>query len=254
MKPDSLFTYLESLQQGKPWGDVLDAGTGLSSLGWLLTLPTQSITAITACPRRAEFLRAHFSEKLRPQDRVLSGNWVDEDLLESQTFSVVLADYLVGAVDRFAPYFQERLLTRLRRHVSGTLYVIGLEPYGDPDESPDSQLVTRIANLRDACLLLAQDRPHREYPRWWMTEALERNGYQLQASRSFPVSYGRQFVTSELDVCRDALAKLAPETSRALAAEESRLRAEALAYLDTKGALHWGFDYVLSARTSGDIR
>jgi hypothetical protein len=248
MPEDALFSYLKTLRGALPWGDVLDAGTGWSSLEWLSGLPTQSLTAVTACPRRADALRQSFSAKLRDTDRIVVGNWVDESLLEGEVYDAVLADYLVGAVDRFAPYFQSRLLERLKRHVGDTLYIVGLEPYGDADSSEDAGLVTRIANLRDACLLHSQDRPHREYPRWWMVEELERRGYRVTSSRSFPIFYGKSFVQAELDVCREALSRVPRALATALSAHEKALRHEALARIERKGPLNWGFDYVISAQ------
>jgi hypothetical protein len=128
------------------------------------------------------------------------------------------------------------------------LYLVGLEPYGDAGGSAEGGLVTRIANLRDGCQVLAQDRPHREFPRWWVSEELQRRGYEILSSRSFPISYGESFVTAELDVCRDNLGRLSKPLQRALAAEEKALRAEALSYIRRNGSLRWGFDYVISAR------
>lgn len=247
MTESSLFSYIAGLRGSQPWGDVLDAGTGWSSLDWLSRLPTRSLTAVTACPRRAGSLAHLFSERLRSEDRIVVGNWIDEELLRGQLFDVVLADYLLGAVDRFAPYFQGRLLERLRRHVGGTLYLVGLEPYGDADHSPEARLVTQIANLRDACLLHSQDRPHREYPRWWVTEELERRGFRVISSRSFPISYDVAFVTAELDVALEALPRLPRGLARALAAEEKTLRRSALEHVRRFGPLRWGTDYVLSA-------
>lgn len=251
---DALFAYLRTLRGDRPWGSVLDAGTGWSSLDWVCDLPTDRLTAVTACPRRAEDLRRQFAPALRPADRVLVGNWVDEDLLRGEVFTVVLADYLVGAVDRFAPYFQSRLLERLKRHVGEVLYLVGLEPYGDADSSPDASLVTRIANLRDAALLHAQDRPHREYPRWWVIEELQRRGYRIVGCRSFPISYGKSFVEAELDACREALARVPRALAQALKEHERHLRAEALLWIRRKGPLRWGSDYVIEAvplRTAG---
>jgi 2-polyprenyl-6-methoxyphenol hydroxylase-like FAD-dependent oxidoreductase len=39
-----------------------------------------------------------------------------------------IADYLVGAIDGFSPYFQDRAFPRLARHLApgGRMYVIGL--------------------------------------------------------------------------------------------------------------------------------
>jgi hypothetical protein len=244
---DTLFAYLKTLRADRRWGRVLDAGTGWHSLDWLCGLSTDSVTAVTACPERAARLSQQLAASLRPIDRVLVGNWVDEELLRGEVFEVVLADYLLGAVDRFAPYYQSRLLQRLRRHVGEVLYLVGLEPYGDPDHSADASLVTRIANLRDAVLLHAQDRPHREYPRWWTQQELERHGYRVISTRSFPISYGKSFVEAELDVCREALSRVPRALAQALKEHERYLRAEALAHIHRKGPLNWGFDYVIEA-------
>lgn len=43
---------------------------------------------------------------VKPPDEIVIGNWRDERFLEGQVFDTVLADYLVGAIDGFAPYFQ----------------------------------------------------------------------------------------------------------------------------------------------------
>ena len=61
---------------------------------------------------------------------VVIGNWADETLLEGRTYDTILADYLVGAIDGFSPYFQDRAFPRLARHLApgGRMYVIGLQP------------------------------------------------------------------------------------------------------------------------------
>ena len=48
---DALFQQIETWYN-KPFGSVLDAGTGEHSLQWLLSNQTQSITAITGDPYR----------------------------------------------------------------------------------------------------------------------------------------------------------------------------------------------------------
>ena len=64
---------------------------------------------------------------------IVIGNWVDETLLEGRTYNTILADYLVGAIDGFSPYFQDRAFPRLARHLApgGRMYVIGLQPVPD---------------------------------------------------------------------------------------------------------------------------
>ena len=42
------------------------------------------------------------------------GNWVDPNLLKGAQYDTVLADYLLGAIEGFAPYYQPYLFKRLR--------------------------------------------------------------------------------------------------------------------------------------------
>lgn len=43
---------------------------------------------------------------VKAPDEIVVGNWRDEQFLEGRVFDTVLADYLVGAIDGFAPYYQ----------------------------------------------------------------------------------------------------------------------------------------------------
>ncbi len=44
--------------------------------------------------------------KVKAPDEIVVGNWRDEKFLEGRLFDTVLMDYLVGAIDGFAPYYQ----------------------------------------------------------------------------------------------------------------------------------------------------
>ena len=128
---DRLFDTIERWQGVRPWGRMLDAGTGAHSLRWIRGLETTGWTAVTGDQARERNLRRDLGTAMRPTDAVVTGNWSDELFLSEQRFETVLADYLLGALDGFAPYHQDQLFSRLRRHVSGRLYVVGLEPYPD---------------------------------------------------------------------------------------------------------------------------
>ena len=43
---------------------------------------------------------------VKPPDEIVIGNWRDDNFLKDRVFDTVLADYLIGAIDGFAPYFQ----------------------------------------------------------------------------------------------------------------------------------------------------
>src|SRR5262245_58157890 len=126
---DSLFSWIEKLQGAAPWGSVLDAGSGSHSLNWIAGLPVRSWTAVTGDAAGAKRLHEEMGARCRPVDRIVAGNWTDPLLLHGEVFDVVIADYLLGALEWFAPYFQDRLFARLRPHVGARIYVVGLEPH-----------------------------------------------------------------------------------------------------------------------------
>ena len=167
------------------YGDVLDAGTGIYSLRWLAgllyrhsdpndPLRMSSFVAVTAddnfrmeCQTKAEELG------ISDWCQVVKGNWdIEEEkddqqsdkykLCEGQMFDTILADYLVGAVDHFSPFFQDKLFHRLSSHLKsgGIIHLTGLNPIPEKVDGPGN-IFCRITKLRDACILLAGSRPYR---------------------------------------------------------------------------------------------
>ena len=249
MTTDALFKHIELLQGKKPWGRLLDAGTGSASLRWITSLDTLSWTAITADPQRARRVESEFSASRREADRVIPGNWSDPLLLQGEIFDVVLADYLIGSMDRFSPYFQYRFLRRLRPHVGSCLYLAGLEPYLGAGEDAGGRLVLEIANLRDACILHAGHRCHREYPADWVIGQLEASGFAVEEEKRFPIIYGSKFINEQLDVCRRKLEFIEnQDLVSGLRSRIDRLREKALAFYEVHRGIRFGYDYVISAR------
>jgi hypothetical protein len=240
-RPDALFTEIVRLQGSTPWGSVLDAGTGRHSLSFVKSLPTVRWTAVTARPDAA---LSAFHE--RAEDRIVVGNWTNPSLLDGESFDTVLVDYVVGALDGFAPYFQDAFFARLRPHCRGRIYVIGLEPYGVAHDEGGA-IVWEIARLRDACILLAGDRCYREYPRAWVKERMAHAGFEIASDESFPIRYGARFVDGQLDVCRRKLARIDGAVRGALAARIENVAARAHGYLARVGEIRFGEDYVIGA-------
>lgn len=244
---DLLFEHIEALHAGLPWTTVLDAGTGRHSLAWVRSLPAERWTAVTADPGMARELEAAGPAR-RDGDRLVVGDWKDPSLLAGETFDVVIADYLLGAVDGFAPYFQEELFARLAPHVGGRLYVVGLEPLTDAPSAEEERVVTEIARLRDAVLLLARERPYREFPSWWVRRHLERAGLRVVSERRFANVLGRRWVDRQLDMCARRLARLPdPSLAAPMAGYVDDLRRRAHATCDARGGLRCGHDHVLAA-------
>jgi len=248
-KPPGLFRRIEELQEDVPWGSFLDAGTGTNSIGWVASLLTDRWTAVSGSEAHAIQVRDAAEPVRRPQDRIVVGNWADPKLLVGECYDTVLADYLLGAVEGFAPYFQSRLFTRLRPLVRSRLYVVGLEPYiaVEPVDAP-GRLVWEIGRWRDACLLLAGERPYREYPAEWTVAHLEAAGFRIVAAHRYAIRYKERFVNSQIDMCVPRLAALPDRgLAEALAAHGESLRRAALESIAREGCLRHGHDYLLAA-------
>lgn len=244
-----LFHEIETIHGALPWGRLLDAGTGTHSIGWVSSLDTDGWTAVSGAEAHAAQVADAVATRRRANDRILVGNWADPALLAGDRYDTVLADYLLGAIDGFAPYFQHRLFARLRPLVGRRLYVVGLEPYvvGEPRD-PAGRLVWEIGRYRDACLLLAGEQPYREYPAQWAVDHLEASGYRIIAAKRFANRYKERFVNSQIDMCAPRLAKLADRSlADALAARGEALRSQALAHIARANGLRHGFDYILAA-------
>ncbi|HEY0621898.1 hypothetical protein [Sphingomonas sp.] len=248
-QPSALFRHIEALQGGQPWGAVLDAGTGTNSIRWVTSIETGRWVAVSGAVAHAAQVRDVAEPVRRAQDRIIVGNWADPQLLAGERFDTVLADYLIGAVEGFAPYFQERMFARLHGMTAGRLYLVGLEPYvaGDPGTEP-GRIVWEIGRYRDACLLLSGERPYREFPMEWVLERLEASGWRVIDAKRFPIRYGARFVNSQIDM---SLRRLEAMPDRVLAAalrtQGEGIRDRALTAVARLDGLRHGFDYTIAA-------
>lgn len=88
---DQLFEWIETEEEkrNRPWGRILDAGTGHHSLEWLVQC--KDITEIIAVT--GEQGLATELQQMYEHVRVYSGNWMDHTFLEheSSRFDVILA-------------------------------------------------------------------------------------------------------------------------------------------------------------------
>ncbi|CAM9900998.1 unnamed protein product [Ectocarpus fasciculatus] len=254
---DALFRSIEGMQKSanKPWGKFLDAGTGTHSLKWINTLDTEGFTAVTADPQFAETTRKEIGFKVKTPDEIVVGNWRDDKFLEGRVFDTVLADYLVGAIDGFAPYYQDQVFERLKRHVApgGRIYLVGMQPLPDHPGGA-AELVCEAARLRDSCILLAGHRPYRqvlEYPLDWITRQMKKSGMVVTSAKKMPVLYAPHTVKRQLDVASRKLPiiavtdpKLAAALEKHISDLDGRVRKE---LAGSGGRVEVGFDYVVAA-------
>jgi hypothetical protein len=208
---DVLFDYVLEQHGNLPMRSVLDAGTGRHSLTWVQSLAVTHWCAVTGDPSMAHSLR-DLTETTQPPHSLIVDNWSNPELLSGQQFDLVLADYLLGALDAFAPYYQDVLFERLRPHVGKRLYVIGLEPLPDVPDSAAAAIVTEVARARDAILRLCNERCYREYPSTWIRRQLERSGYRVVSEKLFANVLRRRWIDGQIDMCTRRLQRL-PHTS-----------------------------------------
>lgn len=249
-KHPRLLRYIQRLQGDIPWGTFLDAGTGVQSIRWITDLSTEKWTAVSASPRHAERVRNAIKGQQRSNDQIVLGNWVDPDLLKGQTYDTVMADYLLGAIEGYAPYFQPYLFSRLRPLTRRILYVKGLEPYVSTmrPKSHAGRILWEIGRFRDACVLHGNDQPYREYPAKWVVDHLNMAGFAVRKVKHFDIRYKKLFVNAQIDVCAPVLEKLRDrDLASALKTRGEALRAEALEVINSEGALCSGRNYVIAA-------
>jgi hypothetical protein len=192
------------------WGSVLDSGTGELSLAFIVTRNTSRWTAVTADKQRQRRMAEKFAGQTRAgRDTLVIGNWMDDQFLKGQQFDWLLEDYLLGAVEGFAPFFQHKLYQRLRPHVRKGLLLIGLEPH--PEKAPTDvvlssaeqkswEVLLETVRLRDAALLLAKDRPYREFPLNWVEAHLTLAGFRVVEKQVLPYSTGENWAKSQLGI------------------------------------------------------
>lgn len=219
-------------------GRLLDAGTGQSSLSFVSSLNLKAWVAVTAEPARAQGLRERFPKSLHPHGDILLGNWQDQTFLQGERFDVVLADYLLGSCERYAMAFQEGLLQRLLSLSQGWLFLIGLEPWPEP-QNQAQQALKDIAQLRDAVQILLGNRPHREIPQSWVEARLKEAGYSLAWFEHFENHYDQDFVLREISAVENNLEQLG---DRGLA---QALRRRCHQLKQTAGAAY-SWDYLLA--------
>lgn len=247
---DLLFDHIVALHGDRPWGSVLDAGTGVHSSRWVRALPARRWTAVTADPMVAHSV----AREAPPQGPtgaegcVVVGDWSDASLLGGERFDVVLADYLLGAVEAFAPYFQHRLFERLARHVAGRLYVVGLEPLPDRPSTEAERVVTDIARTRDALTLLHGGRPYREFPLDWVRLHVERAGMRVVSARRFHNVFGHDWIERQCDACTWRIERIPDDALKdVMHARVEALRTRAHGVCEAEAGLRCGHDHVLAA-------
>ncbi|MEM1402716.1 MAG: class I SAM-dependent methyltransferase [Pseudomonadota bacterium] len=249
MTASRLFKHIAACQGDEPWGSLLDAGTGPQSLAWVSSLETERWTAVTAQPGLVDGAEAFLTRPQRKNDCIVIGNWADPNLLAGQQFDTVLLDYFIGAIDAFAPFGQEALVQRLARSSRANLYIVGLEPYVPLVAEDEAGLfIGDLGRLRDACMLLARNRPYREHPAAWVADQLRGYGLTTLSIERFPLRHRSKFINSQLQICADHVDRLEDQgLVSALNEKVAQMRDKGLELVERYDGLAFGSEYVIHA-------
>ncbi|SPP32273.1 hypothetical protein ARAF_2314 [Arsenophonus endosymbiont of Aleurodicus floccissimus] len=68
--------------------------------------------------------------------------------------------------------------------------------------------VVSISRLRDVCLLLAGERPYREYPADWVIYHLQQMGFEIVDLKHYPINYGHNWLIGQMEMCRQRISRL----------------------------------------------
>lgn len=258
-KDDSLFGAIESQQGDRPFGHVLDAGTGLHSLRWIGTLEEKGMSQFTAITAD-ETMRKNVQNEADALEishlgKVIIGNWFGENpldmKLQGQQYDTILADYLIGAMDGFSPYEQDVMIPKLSNMLKpgGKLYIVGLEPL--PDTAPgDANIICKVRQVRDACILLAGQRCYREYPVKWIHRHIQETvpSLRLLHTTQFPILYRHRTIQNQINVARSKFQSFpTPELADQMKIVLDDLEEQSREATSERGRIRLGFDYVVSA-------
>ena len=256
-KDDVLFGSIEKYQGNRPFGNFLDAGTGVHSLRWIATLHEKGMTDFTAvtadCNMKSQ-VEAE-TQQLGVSGNIVMGNWFSESdpLVFHERYDTILADYLVGAMDGFSPFKQDLMLPKLSALLKpgGRLYIVGLQPIPDKVDDPAGNIICRVRQVRDACILLAGHRCYREYPMDWIERQLENmNDMKIMEAGKFPILYRHATIVRQINVGRSKFPYFpTPELAESMGKVLDQLEKESFVATQksSNGAITFGFDYVVCA-------
>ncbi|KAH8091191.1 hypothetical protein JL720_6078 [Aureococcus anophagefferens] len=217
-------------------------------------MPCSTLTAVTA---RAAGTDA-YGDRLRDAFAgaavdVVVGNWREAGFLAGERYDVVVADYLLGAVELHWPHGADAVLARLLGALKpgGTLLFVGVEPYESLlDRADDAdRLVLDVESLGDSAAALAGEATYREVPEAWITRQVDaRDGYAVVASETFPMTLSAASLRKQVTYARTTSAKIADAGLRK--AYERRVAELTIEVNAWKGTHRKGRNYALVVKRS----
>jgi hypothetical protein len=221
----------------------------------LLSDPKKGMTSFTAITADISMQRNVQQEAkhlgVLEGNSIVVGNWFGdlELLLPMSQYDTILADYLIGAMDGFSPYRQDEIIPKLMKLLKpgGRIYIVGLEPIPDTAEGPGN-IICKVRQARDACILLAGHRCYREYPLEWVEKQISGTpNLRLLQSNKFPILYRYNTIQRQINVGRSKLSFFSlPSLAISMKDMLDDLDRQA-AKSTSNGPIKFGFDYVVAA-------
>eukprot|EP00040_Diaphanoeca_grandis_P001132 m.274938 g.274938 ORF g.274938 m.274938 type:complete len:357 (+) comp115615_c0_seq1:320-1390(+) len=280
-QPDRLMQTLantaDRVRGSNRWGHVLDAGTGPLSLQWLVSQPVESIIGVTA----SDSMRERTLQRIGnvgcslERTRVVVGDWLNinrTDALEfanvvhggkGHLFDTVIMDYLLGSIEHFAPYGERQMLNTLIDLMApgALLLFVGKEPVPYVSTkgiaaqkkyatlAPEVKIILETERLRDASMMLSQQRPYREFPLSWAEEALVAHGLEILAVDRFPIKHTFQRLARQWKwALSEAESVVDTNIREALILRINNVKLQAAKLVNLETGFKFGEDYTIVAR------
>jgi SAM-dependent methyltransferase len=216
-KDDAIYAWLASslIQQNvSSWESVLDAGTGFGSMCWLMRQKRKTITGVTAAST-GTYGSNDLSSAFKKEDAITiaAGNWKDASFLQNETFDVVVADYLLGAVELHWPHGADGMMDRVLGATSpgGFVLIVGLEPYEMVLNRAryKDRLVLDIEAIGESAAFVAGKTTYREVPESWVLRQVGRfPDFQVVATRQFEMRIHARSLQKQIGYARSTAKKI----------------------------------------------
>lgn len=200
----------------------------------------------------------HEAFELDIEGNIVMGNWFSETnpLELDEQYDTILADYLIGAMAGFSDYHQDLMLPKLAALLKpgGRLYIVGLQPIPDKVDNPAANIICRIRQVRDACILLAGHQCYREYPVDWIHRQVRQiDSLKLVETSKFTILYKHATILRQINVARSKFPYFpTPSLVESMKQVLNQLEQESYEATEKFGPIKLGFDYVISAEKVGD--
>lgn len=133
--------------------------------------------------------------------------------LKGLQYDVIVADYLLGAVERYWPHGADGMMNRLLNATKpgGYLLITSLEPYENilDRKNNKDKLVLNVESIGEAAAYIAGESTYREVPLSWILRQIDRfPEYQIVTTKEFPMTLTSRSLLNQISYARATLKKI----------------------------------------------